>query len=119
MGITAPRKGAAYDSALRPLWSSPSAKTISPSLGGVSHRLAGSASKSLPNILYDTKRLRQAGTFYSLPKVERYKEPGGTFGMSGTSFGPHSNGSMRPRFPNQRDLTRNAFLARACAALDP
>lgn len=110
MPTTEPRRGARYDSALRPVWSSPVAQSFGPSLGPVSHRLAGQASPSRPAILYDTKKnLSRTETFYSLPRVDSYKQERG--GNRGTTFGPHPKSPMRPRFPQPRDVTRNAFLS--------
>lgn len=110
MPTNAPRKGARYDSALRPLWASPVAQSFSPPLGSVSHRLAGQSSPARPAILYDTKKtLTRSSTFYSLPAVQTYKQERG--GNNGTTFGPHPKSPMKSRFPDQRDLTRNAFLS--------
>ena len=107
MPITEPRKGASYDSALRPLWSSPSAKTFSPQLGPISHRFTPGAKH--PATLFDTKKnLTRSSTFYSLPPVERYKnERGG----GGACFGPHGKAVPAPRFGPNHDITRNAFLS--------
>jgi hypothetical protein len=110
MPTNEPRRGARYDSALRPLWSSPVAQSFGPALGPVSHRLAGQASPARPAILYDTKKtLERTSSFYSLPSVERYKQERG--GNHGTTFGPHPKSPMRPRFPQPRDVTRDAFLS--------
>lgn len=110
MPTNAPRKGCRYDSTLRPVWSSPVAQSFSPPLGSVSHRLAGQSSPSRPAILFDTKKnLTRSSTFYSLPDVNLYKQERG--GNRGTSFGPHPKSPMRPRFPDRRDITRDAFLS--------